>query len=115
MVVSLCGCEGAPRAPRVNSDAARAALQTTLETWKSGRTPESLKTGSPAITAQDMDWESGQTLLDFQVLGPGQDDDANLRIPVELTLKDKGGRENRKKVSYVVGTSPAVTVFRELF
>jgi hypothetical protein len=109
------GCGDAPKAPRVNSEAARAALQTALEAWKSGQTPAALKSGSPAITAQDMDWESGQKLLSFQVLSPGQDDDANLRIPVELTLEEQGGKEKRKKVSYVVSTSPAVTVFRELF
>lgn len=115
VALAVAGCGDAPKAPRVNTEAARAALQQTLEAWKSGKTPQSLKESSPAITAQDMDWEAGQKLLGFEVLGEGKDDDANVRIPVELTIEGKGGKEQRKKVSYVVGTSPAVTVFRELF
>ena len=46
--------------------------------------------------------------------GDGKDDNANLRIPVKLTLRTPQGREIQKAVSYVVGTSPALTVFRDL-
>lgn len=115
LAVVLSGCEGAPQAAKVNPDAARTALTAALDAWKSGQAPKALKSHSPAITAQDMDWESGEKLLSYEVLGTGEDDDANLRVPVELTLQGPGGRETRRKVTYVVGTSPAITVFRELF
>ena len=38
--------------------------------------------------------------------------DSNLRVPVQLTLKSKDGKDLTKEVSYLVTTSPAVTVFR---
>ena len=111
----LAGCSGTgPHAPAVDPARAREALQTTLDGWKKGESIEALKAGSPSIVAQDFDWMAGRKLVGYEVLGDGKDDDANLRIPVRLTLRDAGGRESQKTVSYVVGTSPALTVFREM-
>jgi len=51
----------------------------------------------------------------------GKADDATRRIQVKLTLNgDESGRKRsdqttEKKVWYLVGTSPAVTVFRDMF
>ena len=99
----------------VDADGARQALRTTLEAWKKGGPIGSLKDQTPSIVAQDMDWEAGATLVKFDVLDVGKDGSVNLRIPVELTLQDKAGKEVKKKVKYMVGTSPSITVFREIF
>lgn len=116
LLIGLAGCSsGRQYAPSVDPDRAHAAVRTTLESWKGGGTPEALRSGPEAITAQDFDWMAGYALLDYRIDGEGQDDDANLRIPVELTLRDPGGKEVKKRVVYVVGTGPAVTVFREMF
>ena len=56
---------------------------------------------------------AGHRLVRYEVTGEGKDDDANLRIPVRLTIRTEQGKEMKKSVSYVVGTSPALTVFRE--
>jgi hypothetical protein len=110
----LAGCTSdAGRAPRVNAPRAREALVTVLDGWKNGATIASLQEASPKIVVQDFDWMSGHRLLEYEVGGDGKDDDANLRIPVKLTLKSPAGKEIKKKVSYVVGTSPTVTVFRD--
>ena len=109
----LSGCSGPGRAAPVDAPRAREALRTALEGWKRGDTIDALKSGSPPIVAQDFDWMAGQRLVAYEVTGDGKDDDANLRIPVRLTLRTAKGKEVRKDVSYVVGTSPAVTVFRE--
>ncbi len=114
MLILVNGCTDAPRAAAVDSSKAREALQTTLEGWKNGKKPEDLKTGPMAITAQDLDWLAGYSLVSYQVVDEGKNDDANLRIPVELKLRDPAGKEVSKRVSYVVGTNPSVTVFREL-
>lgn len=108
-----CG-DGAPRAAAVDPTAARTALQSALEGWKGGAQPADLKNGSPPMTVQDLDWISGLKLVEYEVAGEGRSDDANLRIPVDLVLRDPAGGEIRKRVSYVVGTSPSITVFREL-
>ncbi len=121
MIVSLacllieCGCDGGPaKAPTVDSGRAREVLNTVLEKWKSGAKIEELKTGSPSITVQDFDWMGGAKLVNYEVIGEANFDDANLRIPVKLSLSDASGKALEKQVSYVVGTSPAVTVFREM-
>lgn len=114
-ILLVAGCGGRRVAPPVDPERARAALRTALDGWKSGATPDSLRRGPAAITAQDFDWMGGSQLLDYRVEGAGDDDDANLRIPVTLMLRDPSGKEVTKRVKYVVGTSPAVTVFRDMF
>jgi hypothetical protein len=110
----LSGCtEEQGRAAPVDPSLARDALKTALESWKKGEAIDALKSGSPPIVAQDFDWMAGHRLVRYEVTGDGKDDDANLRIPVDLTLRTAQGREVKKSVSYVVGTSPAITVFRE--
>ena len=107
------GCSGGGRGAVVDPDRARETLKTALESWKKGDKIEAIRSGSPSIVAQDFDWMAGHRLLKYEVTGDGKDDDANLRIPVKLTLKTLQGKEVKKNVSYVVGTSPALTVFRE--
>lgn len=107
----LAGCSGSQTAP-VDAERARDALKTTLDGWKKGDTPAALKEGSPSITVQDLDWMAGARLVDYQVDGEGKAVEANLYVPVKLTLRTKDGKEVKKNVSYVVGTSPILTVFR---
>jgi hypothetical protein len=110
----LSGCSGAgPRAAPVDPVRARETLHSTLERWKRGDRIDALKTGSPPIVAQDFDWMAGHHLIADEVSGGGRNDDANLRIPVRLTLRTAEGKQVTKSVSYVVGTSPSLTVFRE--
>ena len=116
--IVICGCLAgcSDRGVKaVDADGARQALRTTLETWKKGGAIGSLKEQSPSIVAQDLDWEAGATLVGFNVLDDGKEESMNLRVPVELTIQDKGGKEVKKKVKYMVGTSPVITVFREIF
>jgi hypothetical protein len=70
------------------------------------------------MTVQDFDWEAGARLIDYQVVDDGQAADANLRVRVQLTLSGPGpdrGKTTEKTVWYLVGTSPSVTVFRDMF
>lgn len=116
LVAVPIGCsQGPQKAAAVDPGSARTALQTALDAWKAGKKPADLKTGSPAMTVQDLDWESGSKLVSYEVKSEGNKDDANLRIPVSLTIADSAGGEQKKDVTYVVGTSPSITVFRELF
>lgn len=113
LLICLSGCGGGFPSHSVDASKARDALKTTLERWKNGDAIDSLKSGSPTITAQDLDWLSGATLVSYEVAGEGGEMDANLKIPVRLTLKTKGGKEVKKSVSYLVTTSPEITVFRD--
>jgi hypothetical protein len=113
-VTLLGGCLGSPRAAPVDPDRAREALKSALDVWKKGDTPAALKDSTPAITAQDLDWLGGAKLVDYEVTGAGKSMEANLYVPVTLTLTMPKGKEVKKKVTYVVGTSPYLTVFRAL-
>ena len=112
-VVLFAGCSGSQQAAPVDSGRARDALKLALDGWKKGDLPSALKDGSPSITVQDMDWLAGATLVDYEVAGEGKAVEANLYVPVKLTLRPKKGKDIRKRVSYVVGTSPILTVFRD--
>jgi hypothetical protein len=68
------------------------------------------------MTVQDFEWESGAKLLDYEVLGDGQSRDANLSVKVKLMLASDQAKAKKveKTVSYLVGTSPSITVFRDM-
>ena len=112
----LAGCSGGGggTAGPVDSAQAREALKTALDGWKKGVTPESFSTASPPMTVQDMDWMAGAKLVDYRLADDGKEFGVNLHVPVALTLRTLQGKEVKKSVSYVVGTSPIVTVFRGL-
>ena len=117
----LPGCGDPSRAHAVNEPTARDALKTALDGWKKGETPTSFASASSPMIVQDFEWESGTKLVDYQLVDDGKAFDANLRIQVKLTLT--GGQEKKaaasgknleKTVWYLVGTSPKVTVFRDM-
>ncbi|MFO0959599.1 MAG: hypothetical protein U0800_19545 [Isosphaeraceae bacterium] len=56
---------------------------------------------------------AGNTLVAYEIDANAKDDNANLRIPVKLTMKSPQGKEVKKSVVYLVGTSPSITVFRD--
>lgn len=106
------GCAEQVAPTSLDSSKALDALKTTLDAWKNGGTVDSLKTASPPIVAQDMDWQGGAKLIDYKIDGSGKGVDSNLRVPVQITLQSKDGKDSVKTVSYLVTTSPAITVFR---
>lgn len=112
----LAGCGGSSRAHAVDPPRALEALRTALDHWKAGDDPGSLPSSSTPMTVQDFDWSGGARLVDYQVVDEGKAYDANLRVRVKLVLDGrtkKGGKAAEKTVWYLVGTSPAVTVFRD--
>ena len=49
------------------------------------------------MTVQDFEWQGGAKLIDYQVLGEGQERDANLSVKVKLTLVgNRQGQEHRE-------------------
>lgn len=116
----LPGCGDPSRAHAVDVPTARDALKTALDGWKNGETPASFASAGSPMIVQDFEWESGKKLLDYQLVDDGSPFDANLRVQVKLTLAGTDGkaavapRNTEKKVWYLVGTSPKVTVFRDM-
>jgi hypothetical protein len=115
LILMFSGCSNS-RAHAVDQPRAREALKTALDHWKQGENPRALSSSATPMTVQDLEWEGGAKLIDYQILEDGQPADANLRIKVRLTTKGaKAGSKNAEKtVSYLVTTSPSVTVFRDM-
>ena len=110
----FCGCSSGVSAP-VNVDVAKQTLKTTMETWQHGDAVDSLQKATPAIVVQDLDWTGGAKLIEFEILSDPEPQGANLIAKVKLKLSAASGEQEEKTVSYVVGTSPVLTVFRDLF
>lgn len=110
----LAGC-GDPRAYKVAPDLARQTLTKVLDSWKEGDEPEALQSGRPKITVQDIDWNAGVQLTDYEILGDGEVTGASLVAQVKLSLRDKSDKESSKTVTYYVTTAPGFTVFRDSF
>src|SRR5947209_4835905 len=95
------GCAREKLAGPVDPKLARDSLRTVLESWKRGDPPDQLRQAGPPITVQDLDWKAGYKLLDYEIVGEGKDDTANLRCPVKLTLRDPQGRPVTRQVTYM--------------
>ena len=96
---------------RVEPDTAQRVLEDVLKSWQQGDSPESWQTREPSVVVQDFDWKSGSKLVSFEILET-EAVDANLHCKVQLTLSSDQGKKERT-VTYLVGTSPVLTVFRE--
>jgi hypothetical protein len=119
--VFLPGCSNSNVAYAVDVPQARDALKIALDAWKNGETSKSLASSPTPMTVQDFEWETGAKLIDYQLVDDGRADGPNLRVQVKLTTTGepvKGKKESKpteKKASYVIGTSPRLTVFRDMF
>jgi hypothetical protein len=79
--------------------------------------PRSLQSSGTPMTVQDFEWAAGAKLLEYQLIDDGKAYDANLRVQVRLTVSRPGNekaKQTEKTVWYLVGTSPSVTVFRDM-
>lgn len=95
--------------------AAKAALTAALETWKSGQPVTALQERSPSVLMVDQAWQKGERLESFETTGEGSDDGVNLHCAVNLVLCNKQGVRRNEAVTYIVGTSPSITIFRDPF
>ncbi|MEQ9406222.1 MAG: hypothetical protein RIK87_00795 [Fuerstiella sp.] len=115
LTTGLCGCGDGSVSPHpVDAEVARETLHTVLEGWKSGVELDAWREQHADITVQDMDWHFGNKLQAFTILSGARAVDANLRCDVQLIILDPQGNKSQKTVTYLVGTSPRTTVFREM-
>ncbi len=110
-VVSGCGEQ---RAGPVDAELARQSLTEFLETWKRGGAIDELQKGDPKIVGQEILWQSGNKLKEYQLKDQGRIEDANMFCEVDLTLVDAQGNSKKKTVTYVIGTDPVITVFHAI-
>jgi hypothetical protein len=116
----LPGCSNSSTAHAVDAPQARDALKIALNEWKKGESIKAVQTASTPLIVQDVEWSSGAKLIDYEILGDGQAEDASLRLRVKLTINGgpasgkNRGTTAEKSVWYLVTTSPKITVFRDM-
>jgi hypothetical protein len=114
VVVIGAGCSGKLNAP-VNAPKARETLHAALESWKRGEPATALQSNSPPIYIIIPDWQNGAKLVDFEVIGDGEEKDAHLFCKVKLTLRGQDGKDVKQDATFIVSTAPNLTVSRKIF
>lgn len=114
VLAGLAGCGGGANPP-VDAAAARETLAAALDSWKRGDKAETLQSTSPPIYVIDAEWQAGAGLKDYTLAGDGRTVDANLFVPVVLTVRTPAGVEVKREVTYIVSTAPNRTVTRKVF
>ncbi len=110
----IVGCSGPVLKP-VDPDLARQSLVETLDTWQQGGSIAELRKHTPEIVVQDPAWSGGSSLVEYRLVDQGRVEDANLFCEVELMLSKPGDKAPASKtVTYVIGTTPVITVFRAI-
>lgn len=113
LVFNGCGGGGDydAAAHRVDAETARSTLVSVLDGWKAGDQPDAWQQKSPSVVIQDFDWMGGAKLTEYEILKQ-EAIDANLHCQVKLSLEHPEQGSTEKTVTYLVSTSPVLTVFR---
>ena len=109
------GCSPGPRNAPVDPGKARDTLKTALESWKKGDPATALQGASPPIYIIDPDWQGGTKLVDYQIVGDGEEKDAQLFAKVRLTVRGKNGKDVSQDATFIISTAPNLTVSRKIF
>ena len=109
----LMGCSDKVGAP-VNMNVAQKVLASAMESWEDGKTPKDLLNGSPSIFVQEAEWNEDTKLLDYEITSDDQPAGPNLIATVKLKIGSADGTVTEKTATYVVGTSPSLTIYRNL-
>jgi hypothetical protein len=115
LLMISAGCSSGPVHAPVDAAKARETLGTALESWKKGDRVDALQSADPPIYVIDVEWQEGSKLVDYNIAGDGDEKDAHLFCPVNLTVRDTAGKVNKRNVTYIISTAPKLTVSRKLF
>jgi hypothetical protein len=107
------GCKGGHKFSQGELDRARQALTTSLDSWKKGEKPEQLRLlPEPILFAEE--WpRQGLKLLDYEITGSENTDGETMRFSVKLTVQDRAGKREERKVTYAVALKSPIAVGRD--
>jgi hypothetical protein len=116
ITLALCLLPGCGRGLDSNADqdTADKALQTALEAWKSGKSPNDLEKEHPSIIMNEDDWRTGKRLLEFK-MEKGTLSGRQVRCRVRLKLQDKDNTTVDRDATYTIDTTPRIVIVRDLF
>jgi hypothetical protein len=109
----VIGCSDKVGAP-VNVNLAQKILALAMDNWENGVSSKVLLDRSPSVFVQEAEWNEETQLLDYEIISDDQSAGPNLIATVKLKLSTADGNVTEKTATYIVGTSPALTVYRNL-
>ena len=112
---AVIGCGRTPSFSQADLDRGRQALEASLDAWKRGEKPESLRAGPEPIEFAEEWPRAGYRLLDYQVLGTEHTDAETMRYTVALTVQDRRGKREERRVTYAVALASPIAVGRDPF
>jgi hypothetical protein len=110
-VAFVTGC-GKKLDDPVDLDSAGAVLQTVFDAWKQGEDPGDLQKRNPPLYFNEPEWKAGTKLLDFKA-GKVELMGRQGRCSVQLSLRDRQGKETKREISDLIDTTPRVAIVRE--
>ncbi len=116
IALSACLVMGCGRGldPAADPAVADKALQTALEAWKSGKSPQDLTKARPSIIMNEDDWRVGKRLLDFD-MEKGSVSGRQVRCRVRIRLQDKNDKTVDRDAVYIIDTVPQIVIVRDSF
>lgn len=104
LLLGLSGCKTETPAHPLDEELARASVQKAMDLWVSGGTPKDLE---PGIIVGDPAWRQSRKLVSYEILKDEETSDGS-NLHIRVIRKFETGDA---KVTYIVGTSPVITIF----
>jgi hypothetical protein len=109
VAIVVCGCNSDPTAEYIpKSDAARTALETALNDWKSGAPHGPITSSKPALNVFDARWQAGERLEKFEILEelPGKDR-PEFKVRLQLAKKPE------ETLTYIIVGIDPLLIYRD--
>ena len=92
---------------------AQTVVETSLNSWKNGETPDKLV--SQGIDITDQDWKAGNKLLDYSIKSAMSQPQQGPRVVVMLNMQTKRGKKVNTEVAYEVILTDKAKIGRDAF
>ena len=109
VTLSLSGCKKSASDYISPDEVAQQAVESALRAWQEGKSPGILEGTKPPVQVVDGQWQSGQKLKNFEILGEEETEGAPRWFAVKLMLDP----HQEQEVHYVVVGKGSVIVFRD--
>ena len=110
LVVLAAGC--GKKYSKADVERGRTALAAALDNWKSGEPAARLKALPDPVDYTD-ELRSTHKLVDYTVDKPDATDPEVIRYPVTLTLKDRKGKTESRRIVFMVALKSPIVIARD--
>ena len=108
----LTGCGSSGIEPPGDAGLAKTTLEQVLDMWKSGMTPDDLKSMDPALYVADPDWSAGRGLSKYEIVAEPARNGGEWRVLASLTLVGQRAAKSPQEVYFSVSPGAPANVSR---